>query len=168
MTHPRALKDWFSDTGLFEASNNVSLIPNAPAPLDELLKINTLPAGYVCLLLKARIIRPNMSSPWSGGDHWVVMTDNANNNKIEVHTARGIQIPTPLGSEISTSYYSDPPNVTVDEGIRKKREELEAGTLNFRVYTWGSIVDINYYHGSRLSFKKFWDNYFGFVWARRK
>ena len=90
------------------------------------------------------------------------MTDNAGGNKIEINKPPALpQTPSPIGSERIVNYYSDAPSI--DEKRQKKREELEAGTLSFTIYTWGRIENI-----SHLLVKRFMDYYFGFVWVRRK
>ena len=174
MTFPGPLTDWFNKTGLFKATNETSPVPKAlftsgsgsldepTTSLNDLLKINNSPADYVCLLVRARIFKAATSMALGNPDHWVVMTDNTNNNRIKITTQSGQTLmPIPLGTEVVMTYPGD--FLRVDENIRKERERLEAGTLNFRVYTWGDIVDINASHGGRLTVKRLLADYFGFV-----
>jgi hypothetical protein len=175
MTLGAPLKRWFDETGMFREVHNYAngVFGASGGSLDGLLKINEFGAGYACLLLRARIVRPSMSGNVFTADHWVLMVDsNCNPDKdIEIKLPSGLpEKPTPLGSEIVTNdfteRFSQPPQI--DEAKRKKREELEAGTLNFSVYTWGGIQTIDGEHSSPLTVKKFLGDYFGFVLAVKR
>ena len=166
MTHAWALRGWFDKTGMFSTMNESPAVPGISVSLDGLLKVNMLPAGYVCLLTKGRMVKPGNPSLWGGADHWVVMADGSGNNKVTIQTKSGLQTPTPLGSEQVTQYPDAVP--FIDPIKRKIREELEDGTLDFPVYTWGEILKIDQKHGFHLPVKKFLGDFFGFVFARRK
>jgi hypothetical protein len=176
LTFPIAVRGWFDKTGMFKETYNITSLVLSHS-LDELLRMNTLPAGYACLLLRTRIVDPSKSANPVGPDHWVLMVDSSGNpdRGIEIKLPSGLPVkPTPLGSEIVTNHdterFSRPPEI--DEAKRKKREELEAGTLDFSVYTWGEILGINERHirsgKPPLTVKKFLGDYFGFVLAIKR
>jgi hypothetical protein len=172
MTLGGPLKRWFDGTGMFKEVYNFAngVFGASGGSLDGLLQINSLPAGYACLLLRARIVKPGLSANPITADHWVLMVDSSGNPNtgIEIKLPSGVpEKPVPLGSEIVTNYWnSETP--TVDEIKKKKRVELEAGALDFSVYTWGEIRKIDLYHFSHLLVKKFLGDYFGFVLAVKK
>jgi hypothetical protein len=195
MTAGSTLKDWFDATGWFSSVQDVTSIAN-PRTMNHLLRINTLPTSYVCLLTKGRAIKANLSSPWHGADHWAVLGDANRNpslgstNGLNGHTIwiqfqcadLGIQIneaPVPfLGGDVPTwegiSSVGDNPHMTVGGNGGKKNvryNELESGKLDFKVYTWGGETGWNGIKGIQmvnLTVKEFLINYFGYVAAQWK
>ena len=186
MTRGATLAGWFKATGWFTASNVTDLVPSRPRPLDDLLRINTLPASYICLLLNSKVLR-NKPTSWDGATHWVVLGDGdgkgggTNGNcgtRIRIQASsvavtdymyRKImtcpisETPTPVGTEVMTPAGYDVP--IIDEKIRKRKQELEQGKLDFFMYTWVGKRAVDQIR-SGLTVGEFLKYYFGYVSAR--
>jgi hypothetical protein len=186
MTRGATLAGWFKDTGWFEASNVTDFIPSRSRPLDDLLRINMLPAGYVCLLLNSKVLTGKPTT-WNGATHWVVLGDGdgkgggtngncgtririqASNTIITDYLHRKVmtcpisETPTPVGNEVVTPAGFDIP--IIDEKKRKRKRELEQGKLDFLMYTWGGNRTVDKMHPN-LTVEEFLKYYFGYVSAR--
>jgi hypothetical protein len=186
MTRGATLAGWFKATGWFTASNVTDLVPSRPRPLDDLLRINTLSAGYICLLLNSKVLTGKPAT-WNGATHWVVLGDGdgkgggTNGNcgtRIRIQASNVIvtdylyrkimtcptsETPTPVGNEVMTPAGYDVP--IIDEKILKRKQELEQGKLDFFMYTWGGNRAVDQIRPG-LTVGEFLKHYFGYVSAR--
>ncbi|MDR1228674.1 MAG: hypothetical protein LBK55_06610 [Azoarcus sp.] len=192
MTFPIALAGWFKETGWFsEVRNNTALTRTGiNDPLRHLLGINPLPLSYVCLLIDAAITQAN-GRAGNVPTHWVVLGDgagtgggsNGNDGTVIRITTPGMKMLNPSGSattiskKVETPYQHEirerisclpdsPACVANNDPMASRRAELEKGTLDFRVYTWGDIQPIRRPAG--LSVEEFLTGYFGYVAAKVK
>ncbi|MDR0702450.1 MAG: hypothetical protein LBF61_08615, partial [Azoarcus sp.] len=183
-----AMAGWFKETGWFSDVRSAS-IPGIDDPLHHLLSINSLPLGYVCLLINANIL--NGSSVFNIPNHWVVLGDGAgkgggsNGNDgsiIRIGTpgaktldSRGRAVMTATKRETHFQHEityrpacvpADSPNCLFNRLDPKasRRAELEKGTLDFKVYSWARIRGLP----AGLTVEKFLSAYFGYVAATVK
>ena len=186
LTRGATLAGWFKGTGWFTASNVTDLVPSRPRPLDDLLRINELSASYICLLLNSRVLK-NSPTSWNGATHWVVLGDGdgkggGTNGKCgtririqassvavtdylyrKIMTCPISETPTPVGTDVMTPAGYDVP--IIDEKIRKRKQELEQGKLDFLMYTWGGHRTVDRIRPN-ITVKDFLGYYFGYVSAR--
>ncbi|MDR1229401.1 MAG: hypothetical protein LBK55_10390 [Azoarcus sp.] len=177
MTFPVALAGWFKETGWFSEVRNSTALTRTGIndPLRHLLGINPLPLSYVCLLIDGAITETN-GRAGNFPTHWVVLGDGAGtgggsngNDGTVIRIASGTKVETPYQHEIKEriSCLPDSPVCVANNDPRaSRRAELEKGTLDFMVYTWGKIQPIRRPAG--LIVEEFLTGYFGYVAARVK